>query len=242
MILLRSLLFQLLSNLWSWSLMILCLPLLLGPRRWIVSAGAFWVGGLHCLLRAVCDLDYEVTGREHLPEGPCIIASKHQSAWDTIAMPVIFPDPAFVLKRELLHIPLFGLYLGKAGNLAVDRSGGSAALRRMVESARAVAAEGRKIVIYPEGTRTAPGRRIAYHPGVAALYQQLQLPVVPVALNSGLYWARRSFLRRPGRIRLEIRPPIPPGLPRREFMRQLESEIEDASDRLRAHATFGEKP
>jgi 1-acyl-sn-glycerol-3-phosphate acyltransferase len=239
--LLRSLLFQLLSNIWSWSLMILCLPLLLGPRRWVVAAGRFWIGGLHWLLRTVCGLDYEVTGREHLPEGPCIIASKHQSAWDTIAMPAIFPDPAFVLKRELLWIPLFGLYLAKAENLAVDRSGGSAALRRMVEDARAIAAEGRKIVIYPEGTRTAPGRRIAYHPGVAALYQQLQLPVTPVALDSGLYWARRRLLKRPGRIQVEIRPPIPPGLPRREFMRRLESEIEDSSDRLRTRATGGEK-
>lgn len=232
MTLLRALLFQLFSNLWSWSLMLLCLPVLLMPRRRVVQAGRIWVGGLHWLLRRICGLDFEVTGREHLPDGPCIVASKHQSAWDTIAMPVIFPDPAFVLKRELLRIPLFGLYLSKAGNLAVDRSGGAKALRRMIAAARPIVAEGRKIVIYPEGTRTAPGRRVAYRPGVAALYHQLRLPVVPVALDSGLYWPRRSILRRPGTIQVEIRPPIPAGLPRREFLRRLEDEIEDTSEAL----------
>ena len=241
MILLRSLLFQLFSNLWSWSMMILCLPVLLLPRRRVVQVGRVWAGGLHWLLRWICGLDFEVAGREHLPPGPCIVASKHQSAWDTIAMPVIFPDPAFVLKRELLRIPLFGLYLSKAENLAVDRSGGAKALRRMVTAARPIVAAGRKIVIYPEGTRTAPGRRIAYHPGVAARYQQLQLPVVPVALDSGLYWARRGLLRPPGRIQVEIRPPIPPGLPRREFLQRLESEIEETSDALRRRA-LGESP
>lgn len=236
MTLLRSLLFQLLSNLWSWGIMILCLPVLLLPRPWMVRVGRLWADGLHWLLRWVCDLDHSVRGRENLPAGPCIVASKHQSAWDTIALPVIFPDPCFVLKRELLRIPLFGLYLRRAGVVAVDRSGGAKALRRMVAEARVYAAQDRKIVIYPEGTRTAPGRRAAYHPGVAALYQQLGLPVVPVALDSGLYWPRRSILRRPGRIQVVIRPPIPPGLPRREFMARLEREIEEPSEALIAEA------
>ncbi len=239
MTLFRSLLFQLLSNLWSWGIMLICLPVLLLPRVWVVRVGRLWAEGLHVLLRLVCGLDHRVSGHENLPAGPCIVASKHQSAWDTIAMPVIFPDPCFVLKRELMWIPLFGLYLNRAGVVAVDRSGGSAALRRMVAQARDFAASGRKIVIYPEGTRTAPGRRAAYHPGVAALYQQLGLPVVPVALDSGLYWPRRSLLRRPGRIQVDIRPPIPPGLPRREFMKRLESEIESASDTLLKRAGKG---
>lgn len=239
MTLLRSLLFQLFSNLWSWSMMLLCLPVLLLPRIWVVRVGRLWAGGLHWLLRWICGLDHSLRGRENLPPGPCIVASKHQSAWDTIAMPVIFPDPCFVLKRELLWIPLFGLYLRRAGVVAVDRSGGSSALRRMVAEARRHAAEGRKIVIYPEGTRTAPGRRVAYHPGVAALYQQLGLPVVPVALDSGLYWPRRSLLRRPGRIAVDILPPIPPGLPRKEFMQRLERDIEEASAALIAEAKDG---
>ncbi len=165
---------------------------------------------------------------------------KHQSAWDTLAVPVLFGDVGIVIKRELLWIPCYGWYARKAGMIPVDRGAGAAALRGMLGRARAVMAEGRPIVIFPEGTRTAVGTRRPYHPGVAALYTQLDLPVVPVALNSGLFWPRRSFLKRPGRIVVEALAPLPPGLERKAFLAELQSRIETATERLIAEAS--EKP
>ncbi len=151
-------------------------------------------------------------------------------------MPIVLGDAAYVLKRQLLWIPIYGWYLRKLDNLSVDRAGGASALRVMVEAGKRIIAQGRSIVIFPEGTRTVPGERRPYHPGIAALYTQLDVPVVPVALNSGLFWGRRAFLKRPGRIVLEFLPSIAPGLPRKVFMRELESRIETASERLCATA------
>lgn len=228
----RSLIFNLLFLLWSAFMHAAALPLLLAPRHWLWPAGRLWVGGVFALLRWIVGLDYEVRGRENLPDAPFLIASKHQSAWDTLVFPRIVHDPSYVLKRELLWIPLFGWYLRHYGVIAVDRRGGSAALRRMVKEARREAVRARPVVIYPEGTRTCPGESRPYHPGVAALYKELNLPVVPVALDSGLYWGRRAFRKLPGRIVVEILPPIPPGLSRRAFMERLYDELEGAAARL----------
>jgi 1-acyl-sn-glycerol-3-phosphate acyltransferase len=164
---------------------------------------------------------------------------KHQSAWDTLILPVVLGDPAVVLKRELLLLPFYGWYARRAGSIAIDRKGGAAALRTMVAAARAAAAMGRPIVIFPEGTRTAPGERRPYHPGVAALYRSLGLPVVPVAVNSGLFWGRRAFMKRSGHITLAFLDPIPPGLPRRRLMQELEARIEAATAELEREAAGG---
>jgi 1-acyl-sn-glycerol-3-phosphate acyltransferase len=184
------------------------------------------------LLKWIVGLDGEVRGLENLPPGSCLIAVKHQSAWDTLIMPVALGDPAVVIKRELLWVPLYGWFAARAGSIFVDRKGGAGALRRLVASARRAAAQGRRIVIFPQGTRTAPGQRAPYQPGVAALYQALGLPLVPAAVNSGLYWGRRAIVKRPGRIVLEFLPAIPPGLPRRQMMAEMETRIEAATDRL----------
>jgi len=229
---LRSLLFNLLFFAWSGFMFVVCLPALLLPRRVAMVCGHFWVRVLLWLLAVICGLRHEIRGREHLPRGACIVASKHQSAWDTLIYSQLLEDAVYVMKRELTWFPLFGLYLLKTGVVPVDRSGGAPALRRMVEAARRFATAGRPIVIYPEGTRTAPGRHRPYQPGVAALYTQLGVPVVPVALNSGLYWGRRSFLKRPGRIVLELLPPVAPGMPRKAFEAELERRIEEAARRL----------
>jgi 1-acyl-sn-glycerol-3-phosphate acyltransferase len=149
---------------------------------------------------------------------------------------VIFGNPAIVLKRELMMIPFYGWYLWKAGMIAIDRKAGAAALRRLVAAGARAAALRRPIVIFPEGTRTAPGTHHPYQPGVAALYRQLELPLVPVAVNSGLYWGRRRFVKRPGRIIIEILPAIPPGGERRAVMGDLEQRIEAATTRLLAEA------
>jgi len=208
------------------------LPVLLLSRRTAYRFGRAWADAILRLCAAVAGLDYEVRGRGNLPRGPAIIAMKHQSAWDTFAVAVIFDDPAIVVKQELLWIPFYGWYLSKAGMISVDRKAGAQALRRLVAAGERAAAQGRPLVIFPEGTRTAPGTHRSYQPGVAALYRQLGLPLVPVAVNSGVFWGRRSFLKRPGRITVEILPPIPPGGERREVMAELERRIETATERL----------
>jgi 1-acyl-sn-glycerol-3-phosphate acyltransferase len=213
------------------------LPLLLAPRGVVMAFGRFWARAVLALLAGIVGLRGEVRGRGNLPTGPCIIAMKHQSMWDTLMLPVMFSDPAVVIKRELLLVPFYGWYAARAGSIFIDRKGGAGAMRRMIAAAKAAAAAGRPIVIFPQGTRTAPGdASVPYQPGVAALYQGLVLPLVPAAVNSGLYWGRRSFLKWPGRAVISLLPPIPPGLPRREVMAELESRIEAATAALEREA------
>ena len=201
------------------------LPLLLAPRSWVMHFGRFWARCVLALLKTIVGLDGEIRGLEHLPTGPCIIAMKHQSAWDTLILPLILDDFAVVVKRELFFIPFYGWYAARAGSM-----------RGMVAATRRAAAAGRQVVIFPQGTRTAPGQPLPYQPGVAALYLALDLPVVPVAVNSGLFWGRRSFVKRRGRIILAFLEPIPPGLPRREMMAELEARIEAATSALEREA------
>jgi 1-acyl-sn-glycerol-3-phosphate acyltransferase len=218
------------------------LPLLAAPRCWVMRFGRLWARCVLALLGVIVGLDGEIRGREHLPQGACLIAMKHQSAWDTLILPIVLRDPAVVLKHELLLVPFYGWYAARAGSIAIDRKGGAGALRRMVTAARWATAQGRQVVIFPQGTRVAPGRHLPYQPGVAALYQALHLPLVPAAVNSGLYWGRRSFCKLPGRITLEFLDPIMPGLSRRELMARLEARIEAATVALEREAAAGDKP
>jgi 1-acyl-sn-glycerol-3-phosphate acyltransferase len=234
--LLRSLAFNTALYLFTAVEAILGLPALLLPRRLACRFGCTWAAAVLRLSALIAGLSYEVRGSQHLPRGPVIIAMKHQSAWDTFAVAALFPDPAIVLKQELLWIPFYGWYLWKAGMIGIDRQGGAASLRKLVAAAGRAVADGRPIVIFPEGTRTAPRTRRPYQPGVAALYRQLGVPLVPVAVNSGVFWGRRSFRKRPGRIIVEILPPIAPGGDRRAVMAELEQRIEAATDRLVAEA------
>ncbi len=243
MTVLGSLLFNMLFFCWTAVISALEIPCTLGARDHKIS-GAFgraWTRGNFALLRLLCRVDHRVRGLENLPDTPCIVASKHQSAWDTMVFAILLDNPSYVLKRELLRIPFFGWAIAKGGMVPVDRAGGAKALKRMVAIARRRLAEGRPVVIFPQGTRVAPGGDRPYLPGVAALYQALGVPVVPVGLNSGLFWGRRSFVKKPGQILLEFSPPIPPGLPRREFMRRLQDEIEGTSNRLMV-AAGAERP
>jgi 1-acyl-sn-glycerol-3-phosphate acyltransferase len=186
------------------------------------------------LLRVVCDIKVEWRGVGKLSKGSYIVACKHQSAWETFALYAVFDDPMYVLKRELMWIPLFGWHMWKAGLIPIDRNAGLAALTRMAARAR-VALTGprpRQLIIFPEGTRRAPGAEPSYKPGVAYLYAKTGVPCVPVALNSGLYWPRRSLYRFPGTVIVEILDPIAPGLERDVFFSQLQKMIETASARL----------
>jgi 1-acyl-sn-glycerol-3-phosphate acyltransferase len=207
-------------------------PLLLAPRQAVVAWARAWIVFVLWWLRVTCGLTHRVIGLENLPAGPVIIACKHQSSWETLAFTLLFSDIAIVLKRELLFIPIVGWAMARAGNIAVARGDGASALRGLVKQAKAAIADGRSIVIFPEGTRVAPGDRRPYQVGTAARYRQLGVPVVPMALNSGLFWGRRKWIKRPGTITLEVLPPIAPGLRREAFMETLRDRIETATTRL----------
>jgi len=207
-------------------------PLLLGPRRWAMAALEAHGRASIWWMRIICGTKLEVRGLENLPDEPALIASKHQSAWDTFGLVPFVRDPAMIMKQELLSLPLYGWFCKKFGMIPIQRDLGPTALRQMAAEAAKRAALGRDIVIFPEGTRRAPGAPPAYKPGVALLYDMLKMPCVPVALNSGLFWPRGSLMRRPGTIVVEFLPAIPAGLPRKDFLPRLEEQIETASARL----------
>lgn len=229
MTVLRSILFNTAFWIWTVGMHVLGLVFMLTPRPVFMAAGKVWLAGVVVLARWLAGIGYEVRGRENIPREPCIVAAKHQSAWDTFALPVLLDLPTFVLKRELMQIPVFGWYLRRYGAVPVDRKAGSKALRGMLRRAEAEMARGRSVVIFPEGTRVPPGETRPYHPGVAALYRELDVPVVPVTLNSGWFWGRRKFLKKPGTIVVDVRPAIPTGLNRRELMDRLARELETPS-------------
>jgi 1-acyl-sn-glycerol-3-phosphate acyltransferase len=202
------------------------------PRKLSIRALQTWARSSLLWLRVIAGIRMEVRGIENIPPGPCIVAGKHQSFWETFAILPFLDDPAVVLKKELSYIPFFGWFIYKFRMIPVERSAGSGALRVLLEKAASEIATGRQIVIMPEGTRRGPDDPPAYRPGAAALYGRLNVPCVPFGLNSGLYWPRRQFLRKPGTIIISFLPAIPPGLSRRDFQTRLEQAIEGETRRL----------
>jgi 1-acyl-sn-glycerol-3-phosphate acyltransferase len=235
MIWLRSVLFNIAFFTTTALVSILSTPVLLAPAHWTMPPIRFWSWLVVQELRWICGIRLRVLGREHLPQqGAALIAAKHQSALDTIVWLLLVPDCAYVLKQELLRIPFYGFLVAKVGMISVDREGGAAAMRHLLKSGKAAAAAGRQLVIFPEGTRVAPGERVPYQPGIAALAGATGLPVIPVATDSGMLWGRRAFLKRPGTITISVLPALPAGLPRPVLIERLETLIEAESDRLMA--------
>lgn len=228
----RSLIFNALFYVNITIRMIVALPTILMPYSFLHGVLRRYASSTLWFLRVVCGTKVEWRGREKLPAGPCIVACKHQSLWETFALFMLLPDPTYVLKRELMWLPLFGWLATKARMIPIDRGSHTKALASMTAAARREAARGRQIVIFPEGTRRPPGAKPRYLPGVAFLYAELGLPCVPIALNSGLFWPRRSLRRHPGTVLVEVLDPIPPGLEKREFLMRLQNTTEQATARL----------
>jgi 1-acyl-sn-glycerol-3-phosphate acyltransferase len=228
----RSLVFNALFYLNTVVWLILALPTFFMPYTAILWVAKTWGRINLVLLRVVVGLRYEIRGREKIPPGPLIVAAKHQSAWETIALMPLFDNPLFIVKRELMWIPLFGWFMRKGRMVPVDRSAGLRALNAMIARARTELAKGRQLIIFPEGTRRPAGAEPSYKPGVALLYVKAGVPCLPLALNSGLFWPRRSIMRRPGTVVVEILDPIAPGLDRETFFERLESAIEGATKKL----------
>ena len=228
----RSLLFNVVFYINISVRMIVALPTIMLPYSFLLGVLRRYAGSTLWFLRVICGIGVEWRGREKLPEGACIVACKHQSVWETFALFMVLPDPTYVLKRELMQLPLFGWLATKARMIPIDRGSHAKALAGMLAAARREAARGRQIVIFPEGTRRPPGAEPQYLPGAAFLYADLGLPCVPIALNSGLFWPRDSWLRRPGTVVAEVLDPIPAGLDKREFLKRLQGAIEQATARL----------
>lgn len=230
MIHLRSFLFQLFFWLWSATMAILMLVTLALPRPINRAAMRLWSQGVILGLRVLAGVRVEVRGQ--VPSGPALIAAKHQSMFDVFSQFAILPDACFVMKKELLMVPLFGWHGLKARMIVVDRDGHSAALKKLVRDSVDRMKETRQVVIFPEGTRGKVGEPGDYKPGIAALYRELELPVTPLALNCGQHWLHKSLLVQPGVIVFEYLPPIPAGLKRGEFMRELQTRIDGATKAL----------
>lgn len=208
------------------------LPMLAFDKIWIVRGQTIWTNGIVFLLRSICGLRLEIRGEENLPKGGAVIACKHQSAFETMIFHRITRDPAVILKKELLNIPVYGWYCRKTKMIAVDRKGQAAALKSMLAQAQTALDDNRPIIIFPEGTRSPVDSDLPFQPGIAALYTKLKQPVTPVALNTGLFWPRKSFLCRPGKMVIEFLAPIEAGQDRKLFMAELKSRIETKTKEL----------
>ncbi len=241
LIFLRSLVFNILFYIVFVGWSVVALPTFLMPRAAMLQVAAWWARTNILLMRVICGIKVEFRGVEKIPKGPLIVASKHQSMWETISLLRFFEAPFFVVKRELKFIPLFGLYLIKTRMVAIDRAKGGRALLSVMRRAAEEVRHGRQFVIFPEGTRTAPGAPPQYKTGIGLIYSECGVPCLPVALNSGLFWPRRTFMRYPGTLVVEFLDPIPPGLKREEFLARIESVIEEATNRIVAAAQAEQK-
>ena len=235
-IVLRSILFNVLFYIHLTGLMLLGLPCLLMNRHAAMGMARQWGKNSLWLLEYVCHLKVEFAGLENIPQGAAIMCAKHQSILETFALIIPVDDFTYIVKRELTFIPLFGWYLWGTEQLAINRRKGSSALNQVVNLARKILPQGRKLIIFPEGTRRAAGAPPEYKFGATYLYSETGVPCLPVALNAGLFWPRRSFLRRPGVLTIEFLPVIGPGLGRQEFAALLQERIEAATNRLMAAA------
>jgi 1-acyl-sn-glycerol-3-phosphate acyltransferase len=238
----RDILFTIVFPVWT---ALCCVVLGLGtllPRKFVLVPAMLWVRSVAWIERNVLGLDYRVIGAENLPSGrSCIVAAKHQSTFETMKLHLLLRDPAIVLKQELLRIPIWGRFLKTTGMIPIDRGAGRQAITAMVAAAERAKAEDRPIVIFPQGTRVAPGAARAYKPGVGVLYQALGLPIVPLALNSGVFWPRHGA-KRGGVVTFSFLPPIEPGLEPSEAIKLLQQRLEAETDRLVAAASPAQAP
>jgi 1-acyl-sn-glycerol-3-phosphate acyltransferase len=210
------------------------LPVRLFARHRALGLARWWIAAVLAGARVICGIRIQVTGAEHLPVGgAALIACQHQSAVDALLWFTLLPRPSYVMKRELTRIPIFGGLLLDAGMVPVDRDAGAQALRGLLLETARLAGSGRQMIIFPEGTRVKPGERVALQPGVAAIARQTGLPVIPVALDSGLVWGRGAFDLRPGTIHVAIRPPIPAGTARTTLLAGIEQAWREAWDDMR---------
>lgn len=223
---------------WAWAVLVCVsiIPFIYSSKKTALRISHIFNNGVYYIEKYILGLDYEVRGLEYLPkEGPYLIAAKHQSAYETMKLHRLFGDPSIILKKELLSIPIWGKFLGMLDIIAIDRSNGESALNSIVNGATRMKEQGRPIVIFPQGTRVrvdASASDKPYKGGIIKMYNATQLPIIPLALNSGLFWPRNSFLKIPGKVIFEFLPAIEPANEDKKVMKALEERLEEASIRL----------
>ncbi len=230
--LIRSYLFYFLLALWTIIMGFFCLPFLILPNKFLRKPINLWIKGLLKLLEISCNITYELKGLENIPNRPVIIASKHQSAFETFIFFLYIKNSIFIHKKQLFLIPIFGQYLQKTKMISIDRSRGTRAMREVLTQSKQKVLDGNSIVIFPEGTRKNPGDAPEYKTGVAGIYEIAETEVVPVALNSGKYWPKTSFIKSPGNIIMKFLKPIPPNLEKKEFLNKIQSMIEGETKKI----------
>ena len=240
MILLRSILFNILFYGFTALACIILVPVLFLPRKSVLFTTRFYFNVVKLLEKYTLGLTYEIRGQEYLPkEGTYIAAAKHQSAYETLKLYCLFKDPTIILKKELLNIPIFGIFLKKLDVIAIDRENREESMKALLSGAKRMKEQGRPIVIFPQGTRVGVNtttQQKPYKGGIVKMYEQANLPIIPMALNSGLFWGRNSFIKKPGKVIFEFLSPIEPGLPDKKVMKALEDRLEERSQALMAEA------
>jgi len=232
LLLLQSLAFNIAFFAWAFISAIIFIPFFAVSSKAALKVGKPWAVVSLFFARIFCNIRYEVRGHENISTQPVVYASKHQSAWDTLIFLALFPNIAYILKKELLRLPFWGWYLWRMKMIAIDRKAGASSIKQLIRDSKTALKEGRPIVIFPEGTRTKPGAPPDYQPGITAMYSSLGVPVVPVALNSGIFWGKNAFFKKSGIITIEFLPQIEQGLGKKEFITRLENDIEKASNKL----------
>lgn len=229
----RSIIFNLVFYAWTLFICTIMLWTMLLPRPTSHVVPWMWTWGTRFLLFVICGIRIKVKGRENLPKkNGYIVAAKHQSAMETALFHSIVPRTVYVLKKELLFLPVAGLYFWGTGCIPIDRKKGTTAMRLMLDKAKKRLAEGYNVIVFPEGTRVKPRQPSKYNPGVSFIYEQCNVPVVPIALNTGYFWPKNSFWRYSGTVTIDILPPIEAGLDKRQFLNEVESKIETACQKL----------
>jgi len=231
---LRSWAYLFLFLLWTVFSAIVLLPTLLNAR-WTLHGIRFWIGGIMTLARTVCGITCRVVGREHVPQGACIIAAEHQASFETYRLFMDIEHPIFILKRELTWIPFIGWYMTRAGFVGIDRSAGAGAMRKMLREAQTALKAGHQVVVFPEGTRVPVGETRPYRPGIAALYAHCDVPVIPMALNSGFFWGKTRILKMPGEIVFQFLPALPRDLDKDSLLTELRARLDAADSQLDSH-------
>lgn len=240
MIFIRSLLFNIFFYGFTALICLLLVPVLLFPRNAVLAVTRFYLNTVALLEKYILGLTYEVRGQDYLPDhGSFIVASKHQSAYETLKLHHLFGDPTIVAKRELIKIPIFGIFMRKLDVIAINRGNKEESVTAIIEGAKRMCKNDRPIVIFPQGTRVGVNETIKdkpYKGGIVKMYAHVNLPIIPLALNSGLFWGRNSFIKKPGKVIFEFLAPIEPGLPDKKVIKALEDRLEERSNALMQEA------